>query len=315
MIWGGIEKQIYDRDNFFNYIEGNKMPLTWAPQPKMLGMNQLHYVTYLRSSDAITGITLKWRAFFSGGDQEDGTVELEEADVAASRLYHLPAGPLQLGLLQLQQENYPDELLHYYEIEVVDQDDEQVLSPMKFYIDYDQSYQYFDWLFVNSISGLDSIRVRGSYNVDVQRQSIENELRGVLETVGEAFKRGANIVAAALLNKTYKGDVGMLHQAAEQDWLLELLASPLIVEFNGTERWLRVTLDNKNAALAPSDDTRWNFPLEWNYTHTNEVLFKCKYIYIYIYIYMHTYVSNANRYKYYLNAHLRCQPRFTAVCA
>jgi hypothetical protein len=51
------------------------------------------------------------------------------------------------------------------------------------------------------------------------------------------------------------------------------------------------------------------------YIHTPTKYYSNVYMYIYIYIYMHTYVSNANRYKYYFDAHLRCQPRFTAVCA
>lgn len=273
MIWGGIEKEIYDRDNFIEYMAGSFKFLSWAPEPRMVALNQRGYITYLRTEAVEAPLFLRWKAVFSNLQEETGEIEIPVEDAEKSFLYDIPVGAQELGLEMMMQEN-PELVLHYFTVQLEEgglfgQPSVLKAGPVTYYINYDHSYQYFDWLFINSLGGKDSVRIRGAYSVEVERQAVDSERPDFPET-GTPFRNGANTIVAALLNKTYKGDAGQLNRPHDQEWLLELLASALIYEANG-DRWLRVSIRNKQSMLAASDDTRWNFPLEWDYAQTNEV--------------------------------------------
>ena len=263
MMPGGIEVQKYERNNFFeNYLIPGKKWLTWLPSNKFVKYEQEHYLSWLRTVDALEAPRVLVYVHYTNGDTTNKTINI--AEWQKSYLFHIPTGVKQLGLDAL----FPDKKIHYYDVIISDNIGGVLTETYTFYIDYDQQYNWFDWSYMNSISGIDSIRIRGEFTREINRDATEASKITLLGNLNEQVKQGDRTDTSIILSKKWKGDVGYLNTPEEQNALIDMLASTGIFE-NIDSRWVKVQLLTKTFPLAASDDTKWNFPIEWNYSYDN----------------------------------------------
>ncbi|MEP7375540.1 MAG: hypothetical protein ABI675_19500 [Chitinophagaceae bacterium] len=262
VIKGGVAKEKFDRNNFFvNYLPAKKPFLTWQPDKHFIGPEERRYLTYFHSDNVYPPLVLKARVVYTDGSQDTATKDLP--DLGESLLFHLPAGLDQLGLYGLQ----PLKQIWYYDVSVEDDGGSTVFaSPYRLYADYRKYYDVFSFIYHNSISGIDTLRIRGDFEEDMNLEKTEIQ-QATGGDFGEVLPT-ENAVINISRNETYKGDAGWMNTKAFQDSCKDLLLSDNVyrVVFN---RWLRVVNLQKTQPMGASDDTKWSFPLQWRYTFDN----------------------------------------------
>lgn len=268
MLLGGIEVQKYERNNFFdNYLIPQKWWLTWLPSSdeegyRFVGIAQEHYLTWLRTYTEAFVPKLYVEVFYTDGTTDDTAIDIDDPD--KSLIFHLPAGVAQLDLLSLQ----PTKTIHYYELRVQDDTEGVLADPYRFYVDYDHYYKKFDWVYLNSISGLDAVCVHGRYTRDIDREVSSASKLNLITNINDEIKNSDTIDTGILLTKKWKGDVGWMNSAYEQDAVADLLATTELFE-NVDDRWLRIRLLSKTQPMGGSEDKKWSFPAEFVYAWVN----------------------------------------------
>jgi hypothetical protein len=258
---GGVAKEKFDRNNFFlNHMPQKKPFLTWMPADHFIGPEEQRYLTYLHFTDDTADLFLKARVVYTDGVQQTATLPFPLLTV--SRLFRLPAGLVQLGLAAAN----PDKMIWYYDVSVEDGAGNVFATPYRLYVDYNQYYGVFSFVYANSIGGFDTVRIRGDYDVEVTRDFTDIE-QAIGEYKGEVLPTENNAVNISKY-ETYKGDVGLLDTKQQQDSLQELLLSDHVFRLVAG-RWLRVANLQKTQNMGSSNDTLWNFPLQWRYTFDN----------------------------------------------
>lgn len=265
MLLGGIEVQKYERNNFFeNYLIPDKWWLTWLPTNRFVGLDQEHYLSWFKTITDAEDFVMKVKVVYTD-TTEDTTTELA-LPAGNNYVYHLPTGVAQLGLAALN----PDKKIHYYEVHIENIVDGVQANPYRFYIDYDYSYQKFDWVYLNSLGGLDAVRVKGRYTRDIDREVSSASTLNLIDQINDPVKKSDTIDTGILLTKKWKGDVGFMNSPNEQDGVADLLPSTEVFEkIDG--RWLRIKLLTKTQPMGGSEDKKWSFPVEFMYGWVNEI--------------------------------------------
>lgn len=264
VIKGGVAKEKFSRNNFFvNYLVDEKAFLTWLPENHLIGAEERRYLTYFHNSEDLSPeLFLKARTVYVDGTQETATKSFPA--LSETRLFHVPAGIAQLGLLDL----HPDKQLWYYSVSVEDAGGNVFANPYRLNVDYRQFYDVFSFVYHNSLGGVDTVRVKGDYDIEVTRDFTETQ--SVL-SYDYDFATTLPIENGAI-NIThydvYKGDVGWLNTSIMQDALKDMLLSGSVyrVVFG---RWLPVMHLQKTQKMRAKEDTKWSFELQWRYTYDN----------------------------------------------
>lgn len=263
---GGIAKEKFDRNNFFvNYLPA-KMPfLTWLPDKHFIGLEERRYLTYFHFyDDPMVHITPQLKATVVYFDGTNETITKDFPSLDASKLFHCPAGLKQLGLDNL----HPDKQIWYYDVQVVDAGGGfDVTSPYRMYADYRNFYRVFSFVYHNSISGMDTLRIRGDWDIEISLNTTD-----IQQATGGDFSGEILPTENAMINisgfKTFDGDAGWMNTRKMQEALEDFLLSDGIYrEINS--RWLRVVSLNKTQKMGASNDTKWSFPIKWRYTFDN----------------------------------------------
>lgn len=265
MMLGGIEVQKYERNNFFeNYLIPDKWWLTWLPTNRFVGLDQEHYLSWFKTITDAEDFVMKVKVVYTDAT-EDNTVELA-LPAGNNFVYHLPTGVAQLGLAALN----PDKTIHYYEVHIENVADGVQANPYRFYIDYDYYYKKFDWVYLNSLGGLDAVRVKGRYTRDIEREVSSASTLNLINQINDPVKNSDTIDTGILLTKKWKGDVGFMNSPDEQDGVADLLPSTEVFEkIDG--RWLRIKLLTKTQPMGGSEDKKWSFPVEFMYGWVNDI--------------------------------------------
>ncbi|OLY92288.1 hypothetical protein SAMN05444008_11554 [Cnuella takakiae] len=258
---GGVAKEKWDRNNFFvSYLVANKPFLTWQPADELIGLEERRYLTYFHHYDTTPELRLKARVVYQDGATD--TVTKAFPPLSASLLFHLPAGLKQLGLFGLQ----PGKKVWFYDVSVEDDGGNVYAKPYRLYADYRPYYNAFSFIYANSLGGIDSMRVRGDYDIEIQREYTEVEKAGG-DYAGELLPTERAVINISKY-EVYKGDAGMLNTPRMQEAMQDMLLSDFVLrEIAG--RWLRVMHMQKTQPMGGTDDTVWSFPLQWRYTFNN----------------------------------------------
>jgi hypothetical protein len=259
---GGVAKEKFDRNNFFvNYLPAQKPFLTWQPKDHFIGDEERRYLTYFHHFDSAPDLLLKAVVIYTDGTNDTATVAFPL--LTESLLFHCPAGLDQLGLLGLQ----PTKQIWYYTVSVEDAESNIYATGYRLYVDYRKFYDVFSFIYHNSLSGVDTLRIRGDYDIEIQRESTDIE-----KATGGDFSNTELPTEIGIINiskyEKYTGDAGWMNSRAQQDSLQDLLLSDNVfrVIFG---RWLRVINMQKTQPMPSKDDTKFSFPLQWRYTFNN----------------------------------------------
>lgn len=261
VIKGGVAKEKFDRNNFFiNYLVDNKSFLTWQPAGHFIGKKEFRYLTYFHHYDTTPELKMKARVVFLDGTEE--TVVKDFPALTESLLFHLPASVSHISDVLIDNRD-----IWYYDISVVDADDNVYAAVYRMYVDYRNYYHAFEFIYHNSLGGMNTMRVRGEWSEEMQRNYTDVQ-QAVVYGDDAKMLPTENAVVNISKFEIYKGDAGWFNTKDMQDSIKDMLLSDSIYRILHN-RWLRVVQLQKSQPMGESDDTKWSFPLQWRYTFDN----------------------------------------------
>ena len=264
VIKGGISFEKWRGDNYWvNYFEPLKPFLTWQLSGRLAGLEERMYLAWLNTTSVDPGdIKLKRTVVFT--DTTSYVLDIG-CPVNANEITYIPAGAKQLKL----DEVFPTKKIWYWELQLWDTDANIPISE-KFKYELDNNYYYpvpgldavISLNYRNSIAGLDSFRVTGTVDSELQREFTEQGQVVMHDYFAGHFIKGRVKAANSGELLVYKGDIGHLTKE-EHDRLRDIhLRRDLWWEQDGT--WLPVMTMTGNQKLNSSDDMRWGMPIEFS---------------------------------------------------
>jgi hypothetical protein len=269
VVKGGVEQLKADYNNYFlNYHANNKPFATWQPKYRLVGLTDNFYMSILfknftaDTTDRILSIIAYW----VDGSSNNLAFSIDPTNTYFG-MYNFFADADRLGINAIA----AGRQLWKYTIQIVD----SAVTPIYFSelyvleIDYRNFYNTKTFHYINSLGGVDHVRILGDTEEGYNRAYSENE------------KFNGNIIVGTNQSATYgqsnftrlnsfKSDVGLRHTPQEILAYQELLTSPLIWEVVDGKN-IQVFILNKNESLIRKTNKRWGFPIEWRYGFTEQV--------------------------------------------
>lgn len=265
IVQGGVEKMKFKRNNFFvTYQNAAQKFLTWQPSGRFVFQNQKHFLTYLHTSETATDAYIDITTAFSTGELNNQQIAF--TNVTDSKLYHIAAGVEQLGLETID----PTKQIHYYDIRIIDQDDNVLAATHRFYVDYRNFYNSHDFIFFNSLGGWDCLRATGDFKWEIDKELedasaiIYNDAYNTVEPTSQFFQ--TNI----LKKDMYKGDIGFFRTKDQHEAAIELFISKYIFEIIDS-RWIRLLNLKKAQDVRNNKSKKWNHAIDWQYAYNDAV--------------------------------------------
>lgn len=262
---GGIEKQKFSRNNYFNYQSANKLFYTWQPQNRYIFSNEYAFLSlYITGPDRKLKITIKKM----NGDIVNG---VQAIDFSAGIFWHLNISPSVLNVSALA----AGADIMYYEVSILDAADAVLYNPYRLYLEYRPQYTVYDLGFHNSLGGFDTVRVKGDTTWSIDRDITEAEGALTLDGWAATYKPGE--IGHSYINKrdTFKGDIGFIRTADgsmknPQEVMIEILISTSVWQFIDS-RWVQIIGVQRGVELRKSSDKKFSFPIEWALPFYNSV--------------------------------------------
>lgn len=261
VIKGGIERQKWSRDNFFQqWVLSLKQFLTWQPDNKYIQYDENAYITAFISDYTISTKALKITKYGKDGSSVTTYTNLTGANAF---IQHINISPVFLSL---------SDNLYGYSVSIVSASDHTVsfTATRQFVFDFKQIYTKYDLLYINSLGGADFLRVKGevtkAYSIDFT--DVDGGLNA--NDWSNTVKSADYLQTGKTRQDHYKADAGWCMDEASQDRLIELLMSPSIYMWKDSH-YIPLASITKNNDLRNASDKKFSFPIEWQLAITNEV--------------------------------------------
>lgn len=259
---GGLSTQRWQGGNYFvTYFQTYKPFLTWRISGGLCGLQERMYLYFLMPRAANGTVSVKVKVVYT--DQaEDNSLSLQFPDVPAKyAMYAIPAGVAQLDLQSLT----PAKRIYYYEISVEDAGG-VLATAFRYLPDYRNSYNKTQFNFINSLGGMDSVRVLGEIETAHERETETAEITSAYN-INENYVALHEFMSAVTVQEQFKGNAGFVGKK-EQQGLSDLFYTRNVWEarFN---RWWPVIITSKSYVWAKSTDDLYTVPLEWAYGFRN----------------------------------------------
>jgi len=263
-IKGGIPQPQWDWNNYFvNYVAANKPFLTWQPNNRFIGLNDSFFISFL---NFLASVPL---SLIVDVEYIDGTTDQVVTDFTDSTkvLYHIQAGPDQLGLNAL----HADKRLYKYSLSIVATSNHATIfvNPYTYYVDYRKFYNTKYLHYYNSLGGVEMVRINGMIETTADVTFTESEKFGGNVIIGSPNLEEYTQTAKSKVD-SFKGDSGFIYTKAEQDVFQEILLTRFAWERIIGKNW-RIYVTNKSTSLRKTSDKTWAIPLEWRYSFSNSV--------------------------------------------
>lgn len=259
---GGIHTYQFKGNNYWlNYHPENMPFLTWQQSGRLASIRERMYLSWYCQA-VVASPNLVARVVVTFTDASTATQDLVIAN-QLHRVYHIPAGATQLDLQGLG----PAKRIWYWTIRVMDITDPDVpilLSQLfKYNLDNRNDYNDTTLHYRNSLGGIDSVRIRGV--VETNLQYAITETTGLLES--DYFMKdqlpALDSIHKAKETVVFRGDIGHLGKE-EQDRLRDAFLNRQCFH-ERLSKWWPVKLLNANTRLRISTDKRFALPIEWQY--------------------------------------------------
>lgn len=263
-IKGGIPQPQWDWNNYFvNYVTANKPFLTWQPNSRFIGLNDSFFISFLNSLASVPLSLIVDAAYIDGTTAQVITDFTDSAKV----LYHIQAGPDQLGLNAL----HADKRLYKYSLSIVSTANHATVfvNPYTYYIDYRKFYNTKFLHYYNSIGGIEMVRINGLIETTADVTFTDSERFGGNVIIGSPNGEEYTQTAKSKVD-SFKGDSGFIFTKREQDVFQEILLTRFAWERIIGKNW-RIYVTNKSTSLRKTSDKRFSISLEWRYSFTNSV--------------------------------------------
>lgn len=268
----GLDYFKYRGDNFWeNYFNDNNPFLTWQQSGRLASRTERMYLAFLNKTELPSftegeetvgpGLWTGMKVYYADGT--NSIIEyVEVTDYSKDLVNFIPCGAAQWALDTID----PSKRILYWEVGMYYTSDfantkTALNTPFKFYADNRNDYNAITLNYRNSLSGLDSVRIRGliDYNLEY---SFEQQDRTFLPDYFSGKSITPNRVIANSREKLiYKGDIGHLGKE-EQDRMRD---SNLVrdVWWEIGEKWWPVNIITASQRMRNTDDHRWVFPIEF----------------------------------------------------
>ncbi len=262
----GVEKHRYSRDNLIQKIISDKRFLTWQPSNRMVYLTQPNYLTvFLQWGNTTnTKLVINWAAT----DGTTGTINTNFSSLT-THLIHINTSATALGVVAAT----TGKNIFWFEVSVVrnvDGSDVTVCNSYRYYLNYNNRYHWEDFIYVNSLCGIDSIRAEGVTQLVPERTFEESEAQADINDWNSTIKSKQFTQNNILFNRQYKGDIGLRDTEKEQYVLIDFMMSKAIYQLIDS-RFVPVLYLSKTASISNNEDNSWNFPIEWAIAESNEV--------------------------------------------
>lgn len=261
---GGIPRPQWDWNNYFvNYVQNNKPFLTWQPNNRFVGLNDSFFISFLNSLASVS-LSLIVDAVYIDGTTAQVVTNFTDSNKV---LYHIQAGPDQLGLNAL----HADKRLYKYSLSIVSTANHATVfvNPYTYYIDYRNFYNTKFIHYYNSLGGVEMVRANGMIETTADVTFTDSERFGGNVIIGSPNLEEYTQTAKSKVD-SFKGDSGFLYTKAEQDVFQEILLTRFAWERIIGNNW-RIYVTNKSTSLRKTTDKTWAIPLEWRYSFSNSV--------------------------------------------
>lgn len=264
----GVHHEMVQSDNFYsNFIQAKRF-MTWQdPAGVKIAPDVRSWLAYVHLLENTEPFKLLVQVYDIDGSQHQFEIPLSDNQplLDSCKVWHVPVSPLLLGI------DCSSQQVHYYELSILKWDNEELVQPYRFYIDYTPQYDCTDLVFFTSLGSWQAIRVAG-----VVERGYERDARDIGRTLfDKAWNTRTKNGDMAQLNHqrrdVFKGDVGFQDTPQEQELLMDLLTSQHVYTWQAG-RWVQVIITNKNGTLRTNDDGTWSMPLEWRLSFTQKAL-------------------------------------------
>lgn len=257
---GGISFFKYQSSNFWiNYFNQTGSFLTWQSRGRLAAYNERMYLCFLTFATVAAG-NMKISVRIVNADSNEST-SFFNINAQPGRPWLIPAGALQYALPIPAVPNK----IFFWEIQVLDMTVEGspvALSEIfRFYQDNRNDYNQIQLHYRNSLGGLDSVRVRGPYQQNLDYTTIQKD------AVVPADYYAADVIGApsAIVDNqeivSYKGDIGHLTKQEQQRLRDAFVRREVYQAIN--KKWIPILIVQKSFTLNTSTDQRWSLPIEW----------------------------------------------------
>ena len=258
----GVEVNRYSRNNLLNYIETNKYFLTWQGTKRKVFTTQPLFLSFLLTTGNTTNIALDIAYKTKEGTVGGNTITLS---ALTGYIYHVAVDINSCALTIPTGEN-----LVYWEIRIINTSTFQtIINAYRFYKDYKPIYNFYDFIYVNSLGGIDTARAAGETTLSIERTFDIAEGGFNAENWNSTIKASATKQVNINLQRKWKGDLGFRQDKIEQLGLMDLLLclrSYMILD----NKWLPLLNIQTSVEVHKTTDTKWSFPIEWQLAETNE---------------------------------------------
>ncbi|MDR6565455.1 hypothetical protein [Chitinophaga ginsengisegetis] len=259
VIKGGTSYERWQGGNFFSgYMTSAKPFLTWQTSGRLCGSVERMYLYYLHMTSVTSGVTVKVRVVYTDGTEASSQPLVFPAG-KKYHVYQIPSGPQQLALAAPA-----GKMIHYYEVSVM-AGSTVLAAPFRYEIDNRPAYSPLQLNYINSLGGIDSIRLLGVSEPGISREAVIAER--VTTGVNNSEVKARLLNSSISLTGTWTGNSGFVTKN-EHDGYLDIFASRGIYrELSG--RWLPLVLTSQKVPLPKSTDDLFSITVEFQAGFTN----------------------------------------------
>ena len=259
VIKGGTAYERWAGSSFFSgYMAATKPFLTWQASGRLCGASERMYLYYLHMTSATSGINVKVRVVYT-----DATETISQPLVfPAGKLYHVYQIPT--GIEQLSLSAPTGKTIYYYEVSVV-AGSTVLAAPFRYEIDNRPAYKPIQLNYINSLGGVDSIRLLGVIEPVLSREAVIAERAQVGINNSDVNARLLN--SSITLTGNWSGNSGFVSKN-EYEGYLDIFSSRGIYRVL-SGRWIPLVLTSGKTAMPKSTDDLFSLPVEFQTAFTN----------------------------------------------
>lgn len=257
VIKGGIAFHKWRGNNYWeNYFDPLKPFLTWQQSARLASLGERMYVAWLNLTDADPAdLRMRRKLVFTDASEYtyDHNFPSNKYDVV-----YFPAGATQL----LLDEVFPTKEIWYWTLQVWNLDTGLPESEeYKYELDNRNDYNGITLNYRNSLGGLDSVRVRGTIEYNLQREFAQQGHIVQHDYFTGGFISGKIKAANSTELLQYKGDIGHLNKE-EQDRLRDIHLQRE-VWWEISKKWLPILAMTGSTKKGTTEDQLWGMPIEF----------------------------------------------------
>lgn len=266
VIKGGIDREKHARNNsFINYFEPLKKFLSWQPNGCYIFPDQQTFITFF-NYQGLTDYAIFIDVYRVDGSSLNDSLPLPIT--AGELITHISVNKIVEEAIGAALPYTP--AIHYITLKIIRAGSEES-EIKKFFYNYRPCYDYtfYDLLLFNSLSGVDSFRVRGEQVKGFERTA--EEAGGGISTSEwtDDYKSHQARHASIVISKKRTGDLGFLPSRAHQEACMEIHYSKAIYELIDS-RYIPILINAQTFELNKSTDKKHSFALEWKSSISNE---------------------------------------------